>query len=129
MTVVVAVLVGVVAGLASGIAGIGGGIVMVPAMVFWLGADQHTAQGTSALVIVFTAAAATVVNLRNRRGDVRAGILLGIGGVLTAFAGARLANALDADLLQRLFGLFVLANGIREGARALRARAARAQAS
>lgn len=78
------VLIGAAAGIASGLAGIGGGTVLVPAMVFLLGMDQHTAEGTSLLAILFTAAAATRVNVANRFVDWRAMWILGILGAATA---------------------------------------------
>lgn len=107
------IVIGVVAGLASGLAGIGGGVVMVPAMVFLLGFDQHIAQGTSLLAIVFTSISATVVNRRNEHVDVRNALLIGGIGAAVAFGAARFANTLDADLLRRLFGGLILLSGIR----------------
>ncbi|MDX1448244.1 MAG: sulfite exporter TauE/SafE family protein [Acidimicrobiia bacterium] len=105
--------IGLVAGVASGLAGIGGGVVMVPAMVFLMGFDQHIAQGTSLLAIVFTSVAGTVVNRRNDHVDVRNALIIGGIGAVVAFAAARLANAVDADLLRQLFGVLILISGIR----------------
>ncbi len=107
--------VGLFAGVASGLAGVGGGVVLVPAMVYLLDVPQHTAQGTSALAILFTAASGTLVNVRNRRVDLRSAAVVGIAGVATAFLGARLAAGVDADLLRRLFGLLVVVSGARMG--------------
>lgn len=120
MEVVFAVAVGLTAGIASGMAGVGGGVVMVPAMVLFLSFEQQVAQGTSALAIVLTAAAGTVVNVRNRRISLRAAAVLGAGGLVGGFAGARAATALDPELLQRLFGVFVLVSGLRVAIAALR---------
>lgn len=105
--------IGLVAGLASGLAGIGGGVVMVPAMVFLMGFEQHIAQGTSLLAIVFTSISGTVVNRRNEHVDVRNALLIGGIGALVAFAAARFANTVDADLLRRLFGGLILFSGVR----------------
>ncbi len=105
--------IGLVAGVASGLAGVGGGIILVPAMVYLLDVPQYAAQGTSALAILFTAASGTLVNVRNRRVDLRAAAVVGIAGVATAFLGARLAVGIDADLLRRLFGLLVVVSGAR----------------
>lgn len=105
--------VGLVAGVASGLAGVGGGIILVPAMVYLLDVPQYAAQGTSSLAILFTAASGTFVNVRNRRVDLRAAVVVGLGGVVTAFLGARLAVDMDPNLLSRLFGLLVLVSGVR----------------
>lgn len=122
MDVALAAVIGLVAGVASGVAGIGGGIIMIPAMVFLLGMEQHLAQGTSTLAILFTAVAGTMVNARNRRVDLRSALVVGLGGSAAAFFASRAAVALDADLLQRLFGLLVLYSGARMGVRAWQAR-------
>lgn len=105
--------VGLFAGVASGLAGVGGGVILVPAMVYLLDVPQYAAQGTSALAILFTAASGTFVNIRNRRVDLRSAAVVGIAGVVTAFLGARLAVGIDADVLRRLFGLLVVVSGAR----------------
>ncbi len=120
MTLVVAAAVGLVAGIAAGVAGIGGGVVMVPAMVFLLGFDQHTAEGTSLLAIVFSAVAGTRVHVGNSRVDLRQGLVLGVAGAVTAPAAAQLALSLDAARLQRLFGVLVVYAGARMAWRSLR---------
>lgn len=106
-------LIGLVAGVASGVAGIGGGIVMIPAMTELLGMQQAIAQGTSLLAILFTSTSGTWVNVRNRRVDLRMAGLIGVGGVLAAQLGSGLALAIDQALLRRLFGAFVLFSGVR----------------
>lgn len=123
--VAVAVGVGLIAGLASGLAGIGGGVLMVPAMVFLLGLDQHTAEGTSLLAILFTAVAGTRVNLGNQRVDLKQAMIIGAGGIVTAQIGASLALALSAPALSRLFGVFVAVVGVRMIVRLLRGRRVR----
>jgi hypothetical protein len=109
----IAVGIGLVSGAASGVAGIGGGVIMVPAMVFLLGMDQHLAEGTSLMAILFTAVAGTRVNLRNRRVDLRQATLTGVGGVLSALIGVRLAIGLSSETLTRVFGVFVVLVGAR----------------
>ncbi len=120
MTVVVAVAIGFVAGVAAGVAGIGGGVILVPAMVLLLGLDQHAAEGTSLLAIAFSAVAGTRVNLRNGRVDLRNSLALGAAGVVTAPLGAAFALTLDPRLLGRLFGALVLYSGLRMGWSTLR---------
>jgi uncharacterized membrane protein YfcA len=122
MDVVWGALVGVIAGVSSGLAGIGGGVIMVPAMALIFGFEQQLAQGTSTLAIIFTAMAGTRVNIRNRRIDLRTAVLLGLGGAVTGFIGAWLAGQVDSDQLRRYFGGFVLISGIRMGYRAVKAR-------
>lgn len=113
--VLLGVLVGLAAGIASGLAGVGGGVILVPAMVYLLDVGQHVAQGTSTVAMLFTAAAGTFFNVRNRHVDVKGAMLIGLGGAITGFAGARLAVLADAEMLRRLFGLLVVLSGARMG--------------
>jgi uncharacterized protein len=111
--VVIGALIGLVAGIASGLAGVGGGVIMIPAMVFVLGFEQHLAQGTSLLAIGFTALAGTRINRRNAHVDVKLALTIGAIGAAVAFGAARLANTLDGDLLSTLFGAFLILAGAR----------------
>lgn len=124
MDVVLGAIAGLVAGLSAGLAGIGGGVLMVPIMVLAFGFEQQVAQGTSSLAIIFAALAASRVNLKNERIDVRTSVLLGLGGAVTGFMGAWLAGQVESDALRRAFGVFVLISGVRMGVRAYRARRA-----
>lgn len=111
--VVLALGIGLVAGIASGLAGIGGGVVMVPAMVFLLGMSQHTAEGTSLLAIFFTALAGTRVNLRHERVRLADAAMVGLAGLAFSPIGATLALELSGPDLARVFGVFVLVVGVR----------------
>lgn len=110
---VIGVAIGLVAGIASGVAGIGGGVIMVPAMVFLLGLPQHAAEGTSLLAILFTAVAGTRVNLKNEWVDLRDAAVIGVAGILFAQLGASIALAMSGRLLSQVFGVFVVLAGIR----------------
>lgn len=109
----IGVTIGLVAGVASGLAGIGGGVVMVPAMVLLLGLSQHAAEGTSLVAILFTALAGTRVNLKHGRVRLREAVIIGLGGLLFAPLGASLALAVSAPALSQVFGIFVTLVGLR----------------
>lgn len=102
---------GVVAGSLSALMGVGGGIIMVPGMVLLLGFTQHLAEGTSLLIIIPTALLGAARHSRHGYTDWRLGLSLGLGGIAGAAAGATLALSLDAELLQRLFAVFLLVTG------------------
>lgn len=107
------VLIGVAAGFLAGLLGIGGGVLMVPAMVLIAGFDQHVAQGTSLLVIIPAAVTGSWTHHRHGRWVLRDVAALAAGGVLGALVGSFTALSIDDVVLRRLFAVFLLASGIR----------------
>ncbi|MBA2632271.1 MAG: sulfite exporter TauE/SafE family protein [Chloroflexi bacterium] len=106
--VVPLVLIGLSAGFLAGLLGIGGGVLMVPAMVLLLGFDQHVAQGTSLLVIIPAALTGSFTHHRKGRLVLREAALVAAGGVIGAVLGSVFALSIDDELLQRLFAGFLL---------------------
>jgi len=104
--------IGIGAGILAGLLGIGGGLVMVPAMVLVLGFDQHVAQGTSLLVIIPAALSGTVTHYRNRRVSLRDAAFLAAGGVAGAALGSLLALSVDEAVLRKLFAVFLVVVGL-----------------
>jgi len=103
------VCVGVAAGGLAALLGIGGGIVIVPALVTLFSFDQHVAQGTSLAVIVPTAVVAAAIHIAAGRVDLRVAAALGGGGLAGGLLGAATALSLEGSVLTRLFaGLLVL---------------------
>lgn len=96
--------IGLASGFFAGVAGIGGGIVIVPGSVLLLGFSQHEAQGTSLLAIILTSIAATVINRRNRRVDLRDAAYLGLGGVAGSVFASQVALGAEGRVLSALFG-------------------------
>lgn len=116
----IALSVGLIAGFFAGLAGIGGGVVIVPSSVLLLGLDQHQAQGTSLVAIIFTAVAGSLVNLRNQRVRPVDGLLAGAGGVVGSLIGSRIALLIEGRILSVLFGFLVLYVAVRSLLRTLR---------
>lgn len=109
-TVVALVLVGLVAGALAGLLGVGGGIVIVPALSLAFGVPHVLAKGTSLAVIVPTAVFGTVRNRRSQLTALRPALVLGGAGVASALAASQLALALDPEVSRSLFAaLLVLA--------------------
>lgn len=105
--------IGMLAGILAGLFGVGGGIVMVPALVILFSVPDAVAKGTSLLVIIPAALAGTSGNLRNMNADLTAAAVVGAGGVLAAFGAAQLSVRLDPDLSGVLFGALGLVIGTR----------------
>ena len=109
----IAVAVGLVSGVLSGLLGIGGGAVMVPAMVLFMGLSQHLAQGTSLAVIIPTALSGAITHYRMGNIKPRTAGVLSATGVLGAAAGALLAVAAPDQALRAVFGLYQALTGLR----------------
>ncbi len=107
------VIIGIFGGIAAGLFGVGGGIVIVPALVYWAGFSQHKATGTSlAVLLPPIGLAATLEYYRHGNVDLRAALLLAISMFVGAWGGAYLANQMKGPHLRLLFGVFVSAIGI-----------------
>ncbi len=114
MLLIITVLVlGLAAGVLVGLLGIGGGVVLVPAMAYLLHYDQHLAQGTSLFILL------PPVGLGALRGywksgqvDLRAGILCASGFLLGGYAGGRFAVPMSSKYLQAIFGFFLMLSAI-----------------
>lgn len=97
-------LLGVAVGTASALLGIGGGVVIVPALVLLFGYSQHLAEGTSLAIIVPTALLGAATHTRRGYTEWPLGLKLGAGAFLGALLGAELALALPSGSLARAFG-------------------------
>ena len=97
------VLIGLVAGVLAGLLGVGGGVVMVPAMILAFGMPAAVAKGTSLAVIIPTSVVATQRNLRNRNADLKVAAAVGLSGVVSAFAASKISVRLDEDVSNALF--------------------------
>lgn len=112
MSIVVLVLIGLAAGVSSGLFGIGGGLIMVPALVFFLGFTQHKATGTSLAVLLPPIGLAAVIEFyRHGHVDLRAALVIAAGLFLGAWLGARFASKLTGPHLRLLFGVFTVLVG------------------
>lgn len=107
------VIIGILGGVSSGLFGIGGGIVVVPALIYWAGFSQHRATGTSLAVLLLPIGlAATIEFYRNGNVDVKAAIIIAATMFISAWGGAFLANQIKGPYLRLFFGLFVCGVGI-----------------
>lgn len=99
--------IGAAAGVLSGLFGVGGGIVMVPALVM-AGLGQHRAQATSLAAIVPIAIVGAILFGRADSVDLGAAAVLAAGSLVGARAGALLMHRLSGALLTRIFGVFLI---------------------
>jgi uncharacterized membrane protein YfcA len=102
-------ILGAFAGVLSGLVGIGGGIIIVPALVYFFGMDQKTAQGTSlAVLLPPTGLLAFLEYYRAGHVDVKIGALLVVGLLLGGWLGGDFAQQLPQMTLRRIFAVLLL---------------------
>lgn len=109
MQIAFILLLGLAAGVLVGLMGIGGGIIVVPALVYLLGMDQHMAQGTS-LFILLPPLGLGALGVYWKRGqvDLPAGIACALGFLLGGYFGGRMAVGIPSRALEASFGLFLI---------------------
>ncbi len=110
------VLIGLVAGIAGGMFGIGGGAIMVPAMVLLLGMDQKFATGTSlAAQVLPIGILGAIVYYRNRNLSISDAAMIVIGLIVGNLIGALFANQpyISSETMKKLYGVFLLLIGLR----------------
>ena len=109
MYIAIVLILGVAVGVLVGLLGIGGGIVLVPAMVYLLGYDQHLAQGTSLLILLPPIGLGALREYwKNGQVDLAAGICCAIGFLLGGYVGGRIAVPLPSRDLRGIFGFFLI---------------------
>ena len=92
-----------------GLLGIGGGVVLVPAMVYLLHLDQHMAQGTSLFILLPPVGLGALREYwKQGQVDLRAGVLCALGMLLSAYTGSLVALPMESRNLKGLFGCFLM---------------------
>jgi uncharacterized protein len=113
LTILLILGLGLAAGILVGLMGIGGGILLVPAMVYVLKMEQHTAQGTSLLILLPPVGLGALrAYWKHGQVDLRAGILCAVGMLVGAFCGSIVALPMAERHLQGIFGCFMIAAAI-----------------
>jgi uncharacterized protein len=97
---------GLVAGSLSGLLGIGGAVIIIPALVFVFGFDQKMAQGTTLLLMVPPIGIlAALQYYRAGHADLKAGAIIAALFIVGGFLGAKLADIVEPDLMRKIFAL------------------------
>jgi uncharacterized membrane protein YfcA len=111
-TIALLLMIGFFSGVASGVFGIGGGVLIVPGLVYLLGFSQHEATGTSLAILLPPVGIAAVIEYyRHGNIDLRAGLIVAVALLVGAWFGAVLANHFKGPYLRLAFGIFVVSIG------------------
>jgi hypothetical protein len=110
MTAIIAgIITGAFAGILSGLFGIGGGIVIVPALILALGFSQHKAQGTSLAALLLPVGALGAWKYHQEKNiDINVALALSTGLFAGALLGANIASTLDPVTMRRIFAVFLV---------------------
>ena len=113
-TIVSLIVIGLLAGILSGLVGVGGGIIMVPLLILFLGFSQHQAQGTSLTVLVVPVTALAVFNYY-KQGYInwKYALVIALFFVIGGYFGSKLAISIDQKMLKKIFSIVLLLVGVK----------------
>jgi len=113
-TVLILLAVGLLAGFLSGMVGIGGGIIIVPVLVYFLGFTQHQAQGTTLFMFLLPIGILGVMNY-HKQGyvDFTTAFIICVTFVFGSYFGSKLAISLDQKMIKQIFGAIIILLGIK----------------
>jgi uncharacterized membrane protein YfcA len=102
------ILIGLFAGMLSGLIGVGGGIIIVPCLIYFLGLNQHQAQGTSLGLLLLPIGILAVMNYYNKGYiDVKYVGIMAIGFILGGWLGSKVSLVLSEDALKKIFSIIL----------------------
>lgn len=108
-TIIILIIIGFMAGMSGGIFGVGGAIVMIPALVYFLGVDQHTAQGTSLAVMLPPIGLFAAYNYyKDGQVNIWYAVIIAITFMVGGYFGSKIALHLPEQLMKRIFAVFLI---------------------
>jgi uncharacterized membrane protein YfcA len=108
-TIIILLFIGLIAGVLSGLVGIGGGVVIVPALIYFMSASQHEAQGTSLAILLLPVGILAVFQYyKAGYVDVKSSLIIASTFVIGGLIGSKIAIAVDQNTLKKVFGIFLL---------------------
>jgi uncharacterized membrane protein YfcA len=112
--IIILLSIGLIAGFFSGLVGIGGGIIIVPVLVYFLHFTQQQAQGTTLFMFLFPIGILGVYNYyKAGYMDWKAAAFMGLTFVIGSFFGSKIAVSIDQQSVKKVFGIFVILVGIK----------------
>ena len=107
--ILVAILIGIAAGMLSGLVGVGGGLIIVPGLIYFLGFSQHSAQGTSLGLILLPVGIFGVLQYYKQGNvDVKVVWLLAIGFLAGSYLGSKVALNLSQETVRKIFASLMI---------------------
>lgn len=114
LNTIIFIILGLITGIASGVIGIGGAVIIIPALVFIFGFTQHQAQGTTlALMVPPIGILAAMTYYKNGNVDLKIAGLICVGFLIGGLIGGKIAENISGDILKKVFGTVMLILSIR----------------
>lgn len=114
-TLIILILIGVAAGFLSGMVGVGGGIIIVPALVYLLGLTQHSAQGTSLALMLPPIGILAAMNYYKAGAlNVKYAAIISVAFIIGGYFGSKLSlTFISEEMMKRIFGIILFAVSIK----------------
>jgi uncharacterized protein len=109
VTIIILVVIGLMAGVFGGMFGVGGAIIMIPALVYFLGVDQHTAQGTSVAIMLPPIGLFAAYNYY-KAGQVNIwyAVIIAMAFMVGGYFGSKIAMVLPENIMKKVFGILLI---------------------
>ena len=113
-TVIILIIIGLLAGLLSGLVGVGGGILIIPLLIMFLGFTQHQAQGTALFAMLPPIGILAAMNYY-KQGFVKweYAVVIALAFVAGGYLGSKISLSLSPQMIRRLFGVVMLIGAIK----------------
>lgn len=113
MTIGLLVLIGLAAGVLGGLVGVGGGIIIIPGLIFLMGMTQHMAQGTSLAVMLPPIGLFAAYNYyKAGELNLKYALIVAAAFMIGGYFGSKIALSVPVETLRKVFGFFVIALGL-----------------
>jgi hypothetical protein len=113
-TIIILVLIGLMAGVFGGLFGVGGAVIMIPALVYFLSVDQHMAQGTSLAVMLPPIGLFAAYNYyKDGQVNIWFAVIIAISFMIGGYFGSKLALNLSEQVMKKAFAIFLILLALR----------------
>jgi uncharacterized protein len=113
-TIIILIIIGMAAGILGGMVGVGGGIIIVPALIFFLGFSQKMAQGTSLGILLLPVGILGVLQFyKQGYVDTRAVLIISAGFLIGSFYGSKIALSLPQETVKKVFAMLLIVVAIK----------------
>lgn len=113
-TVIMLIIIGLAAGTLAGLVGVGGGVIIIPALVYIMGFDQKEAQGTSLGILLLPVGIFAVINYYKQGFiDLKVVLIISLAFIVGGFLGSKLALSISQETLRKVFGTLLLVLAIK----------------